>query len=464
MLILLRYLVVSIIIGVAFVWLTQHNISIIILLNHTKITINAALACVILLLTISVAYLIYKLIKNLILAPWHFYNYRKEKHKKNYNALLVRAIGAYLSKDDIKLKQLYNKLQHNLKYKNDYFKGLEHLFLPLIVAKYYKITGQNEKICNVYANLNNSNKESQKLVGLQGLFCQAKTLSDEDSALNYAREAFKLSSGMKWANEALLSYSVMHNDWGGAQEIFKLIEKFASKDLLLNKNLYKQKAAILAAQAQAIFATNPTKAKDLIKQAYNLTKNHVGINVIYSIILIKANEAEKATMLLENWWQQNPHPDYAKIYIYGQNLSNQQQLNKALHLAELNPNNVYSALIVSEAYLKNNNKIKAQEYVEKAIEFEPLRRCYIQQLAIEHFNTPANNKIEEYIKLAKNAYDYAWVGDGALLGHWQALSPQTKTLNGVTWQRIESYNELNTDFIFTKTPLYELKYDIAEPK
>ena len=82
MFILLSYLVVAIVIGIIFVLLEQYNLSIILTIAHTKITMSAALACVAILLAIYVIYVIYKILKNIVLAPWRFANYRREKQKK----------------------------------------------------------------------------------------------------------------------------------------------------------------------------------------------------------------------------------------------------------------------------------------------------------------------------------------------------------------------------------------------
>lgn len=461
MFIVLSYLLIAIIIGLGFVLLSQYNFSIILLLGNTKISISAALACVFILLAIYAAYLIYKILQTLLLMPWRFSNYRIAKGRKKYKDILISSIGAYLSKDDIKLKQLQPKLKQTLKYTDPAFKELEQLFLPLLNARDYKIIGYDEKITAAYAPMLHSNKQSQKMPALYKLFCFAMQNEDYELAINYAREAFKYSSGMDWANNALLSYSIIHKDWGGAHEIFKLIEKFSHKELSINKNLCKQKAMLLAAQAQTVFGADPLRAKNLIKQAYNLIKTHAGINSLYSMILIRCNEIAKADSLLENWWQQAPHPDYAKIYIYGQKNSQQQQLNRTIILEQLNPDNVYSALILSEAYLNNNNTTKAQEYVTKAIELEPLRRCYLQQLTIEKFNT-FSVSIEEYKKLIKAAYDYGWVGDGAIISHWHALSPKTKTLGGVNWKKIEAYNETGIDIAFKQNFISELEYSTQE--
>ncbi len=459
MFILLSYLIVAIVIGIVFVLLEQYNLSIILMLGHTKITMSAALACIAILLTIYAIYLIYKILKNIVLAPWRFANYRREKQKKTYIELLTRAIGAYLSQDDIKIKHLYSKLNSISDYKNSpALKDIHQLFFPLLSAKKYEVTGEPQKAEKVYEELAGGNKQSQKIIGLHALFCKALDKGDFDSSVNYAREAFKYSSGMAWANEALLSYSIVNKDWGGALEIFKLIEKFGDKQLSINKNLVFQKALLLAAQAQSVFADNPMEAKDYAKSAQNITKTHVGINVLYSMILMQCNEESKALLLLENWWQQNSHPDYAKVYIYGQKLSNAQQLERAKNLEQLNQNSVYSALSVSEAYLHNNNNEKALEYVKKAIDIEPLRRCYLQQIEIEKSNNPGLNILAEYQKLAKGAHDYAWFGDGCVLAHWQPLSPKTKKLGAVTWQKIEAYSDIGLNYALKLTPLNENQY------
>lgn len=459
MFILLSYLVVAIVIGIIFVLLEQYNLSIILTIAHTKITMSAALACVAILLAIYVIYVIYKILKNIVLAPWRFANYRREKQKKTYIELLTRAIAAYFNEDDIKIKHLYSKLNAISDYKNSpALKDIHQLFFPLLSAKKYEVTGEPQKAQKVYEELTLSNKQSQKILGLHALFSKALHKGDFDSSVNYAREAFKYSSGMSWANEALLSYSIVNKDWGGAHEIFKLIEKFGDKQLSINKNLTFQKALLLAAQAQAVFANNPMEARDYAKAAQDIAKTHVGINALYSMILMRCNEESKALLLLENWWQQNPHPDYAKVYIYGQKLSSAQQLERAKNLEQLNHTSAYSALSLSEAYLHNNNNDKALEYVKKAVGIEPLRRCYLQQIEIEKAGEARLNILAEYQKLAKSAYDYAWAADSCVLAHWQPLSPKTKKLGAVVWQKIEAYSDIGVNYALKLNPLNETQH------
>lgn len=429
MFVLFSYFIIAVITLLIVVLLQQYHFAISFSFAHTNITFNAISACLLLYLT----YIVYRILRIILLSPWNFVQYRRDKNKKLYVDLLGQALSAYLIEDDIKIKTLVSKLNHVSKHKNSpYLKTLHQTFFPLLTAKNFEITGQEQKAHKIYENLEMDSSSTQKLLGLHNLYEKAKEENDFEACVNYAREAFKYSSGMRWANDTLLSYSIVNKDWGGAIEIFKLIEKFGNKHLCINKQINLQKAVMFAAQAQNNIAKDIELAKNYAKSAYNLIKTHVGINALYAMLLLRTNEERDALLLLEHWWKKKPHPDYAKLYLYCRNLSKEQRLENAKHLAALNEKNIYSLLYLSEAYFENNNSDKALEYVNQAIAVEPLHRCYLQLHAIE----------QSAYQVADNIYDYAWVGDNLVLPYWQPLSPTTKSFNGVVWQKIAIKPEL----------------------
>lgn len=457
------YFIVVVLISVLFIFLQQYDCSLIILYNKGKITISAALAVVILLASLFILFFVAYLLKFIFTSPWVLTKHLKSKNKLKNASVFKEAIMAYISNDELKVKELSNKLRGvGPKKVSDDISDLYNVVHPLLNARVDEIVGDKNSAVKRYATMAASENTNEKLIGLHALYQIALRCRDYEACAGYAREAFKYSAGFEWANDILLSYSVSHKDWHGAKDLLQTIERNVGKAASIKSKLQEKRAIIFAAQAQAIFKESPHTALQLAVKAYDITQENVGINLIYSMILFNSGDRKKAEKFIEHLWRAKPHPDYAKIYIYNEYQSLKTQIEKAEKLYSLREDSVYSAFALSEAYFNNGSYIQAAEYCHKALDIEPLRRCYELLQTINKANGAKEQT--RYETQMFEAYDYAWVGDGVILNHWQPLSPQERKLGGVEWQRVDSNMvDMKPKQVLTAGSVDTLRINVDDP-
>ena len=87
-----------------------------------------------------------------------------------------------------------------------------------------------------------------RVLGLRGLFVEARRRGDAVAARAYATEAARLAPAVGWANEAVLEAQCADGDWRGA---LATVERRASLGLLDKATARRHRAVLLTADALA---------------------------------------------------------------------------------------------------------------------------------------------------------------------------------------------------------------------
>ena len=116
----------------------------------------------------------------------------------------------------------------------------------LLSAQAAQLAGNRDAAAATFQQM--AERDDTKVLGLHGLFVEARRRNDPAAALFYAEEAAKQSAVPPWAGQAVLEFRCIAGDWSAA--LVRLERNMKSG--LIDKTAYRrQRAVLLTAQALA---------------------------------------------------------------------------------------------------------------------------------------------------------------------------------------------------------------------
>jgi HemY protein len=300
----------------------------------------------------------------------------------------------------------------------------------LLQAQTAQLGGERDTAANSFQRM--AGRDDTRLLGLHGLFIEARRRNDPAAALLYAEEAAKGTSTPPWAGQAVLEFRCIGGDWSGALE--RLDRNMASG--LIDKLLYRrQRAVLLTAQALAAQENDRDRAKTLSLEAVKLAPNLVPAAALAGRLLSEGSEMRKAARIVEVAWRANPHPDLADVYAHLRSGdSARERLARIQSLAGQAPGNIEAQLAVARAAMD------AQEFAIARAALEPLTAAPTKRVAalmaeLERKQHGDEGRARAWMARALRARrDPAWTADGFVSERWLPASPITGHLDAFEWK------------------------------
>src|SRR5436190_9337298 len=192
----------------------------------------------------------------------------------------------------------------------------------LLSAQAAQLAGNRDAAAATFQQM--AERDDTKVLGLHGLFVEARRRNDPAAALFYAEEAAKEAAVPPWAGQAVLEFRCIAGDWSAA--LVRLERNMKSG--LIDKTAYRrQRAVLLTAQALAAddgtsppVAGQPDAARDRAREcaleAVKLAPDLVPAAALAGRLLGASGEKRKATRIIEAAWRANPHPDLADAFAH----------------------------------------------------------------------------------------------------------------------------------------------------
>ncbi|MHB2168426.1 heme biosynthesis HemY N-terminal domain-containing protein [Alsobacter sp. R-9] len=270
-----------------------------------------------------------------------------------------------------------------------------------------------------------------RVLGLRGLFVEARRKGDAAAARAYAAEASRLAPTVSWAGEALLEYQCADEDWTGA---LATLDRGAKG---LDKPVYRrQRAVLLTADAMTRAEREPDTALQKVQEAVKLAPALVPAVALMSRLLARRGDLRKASRVVETAWSQSPHPDLADAYLavrIGDSVRD--RLTRAEKLLSLTPRDPEARLAVAQAALAARQFDKARKVVGPLLEEgrPPVRVCLLMA-DLEEAEHEHGGAVREWLARASRApRDPAWIADGVIADRWAPISPVTGRLDAFVW-------------------------------
>lgn len=303
------------------------------------------------------------------------------------------------------------------------------LFLKAQAAQ---ASGDREKAEATFREM--TGKRETKVLGLRGLYLEARRRRDAVSAREYAEEAAKAAPSVGWANEAVLEALSVEGNWAGA---VKVIERRTSLGLVDRATSRRQRAVLMTAEAIEKEATNPEGALATAEHAARLAPDLVPAAALAGRLLSRRGDFKKAAKIIEAAWSANPHPDLAGAYL---NLrpgdSAVDRMRRAETLAKLSSWSDEARLAIARAAIEARDFARARETLRHIVDAEerPTVRVCMMMAEIEGRSGQAGAAREWLARAARAPRDKAWISDGHVSDRWLPVSPVTGRLDSCVWE------------------------------
>jgi len=272
-----------------------------------------------------------------------------------------------------------------------------------------------------------------RVLGLRGLFVEARRRGDAVAARSYATEAARLAPAVGWANEAVLEAQSADGDWRGA---LATVERRASLGLLDKTTARRHRAVLLTADALARRDYDEGGALASAQEAVKLAPDLVPAAAVAGQILSRRADLRKAARIVEAAWKVQPHPDLAEVYM---NLrpgdSALDRLHRAETLAKLSSWHPEARLALARAALEAREFARARDALRPLLKERPTVRACLLMADLEQAEHGSTGQVREWLaRAARSPRDPVWIADGVVSDRWAPVSPVTGRLDAFVWE------------------------------
>jgi HemY protein len=422
MLKLLLYLIVVGVVGAGAAWLAGNPGELAITWLGYRIETSVFMALAILLLGLAVALMAWSALRGILGAPGRLIARMREQREARGRDSLRQGIFA-VGAGDAHLAARYASEARQV---------LENEPLTkLLRAQAAQISGDHATAKRIFETM--LDDDETRLMGLHGLFLEARRENRIDAAEQFAAGAVEIKPSLPWAAEALFELQCRKGDWAG---VLKTLGSMRQNKLVDRQTADRRRAVLLTAQAQTIELTDQDQAAKLAQEAHSLAPDLVPAAEIAGRVLAAQGYVSRAARLLAKTWELSPHPDIALTYAYVRpGDSPRDRLNRVRALTRNNPDHVESRVAVAAAAVDAHDWDDARKALEPLLAERPSRRVCTLMARIEAGDTRNAGLVREWLARALRApRDPAWVADGVVSDRWAPLSPVTGQLDAFEWR------------------------------
>ena len=278
------------------------------------------------------------------------------------------------------------------------FAGDEPLTL-LLEAQAAQLSGDRGRAEAAFKTM--LDKPETRVLGLRGLFVEAKRRGDMAAARAFADDAVRRSPSLAWANDALLDFHTSAGDWQAARTA---VERRAALRLADKADARRQRAVLLAAEALEARGSEPEKALAAALEATKLAPGLTPAAALAGRMLAERGDIRKAVKLLEAAWKEVSHPDIAAAYLdVRPGDSAQDRLARATTLAKLRPSDPEGVLAFAGAAIHARDFQKAREALKPLLAGGASVRVCLLMAELEEAEHGAAGRVREWLSRASPA-------------------------------------------------------------
>lgn len=272
-----------------------------------------------------------------------------------------------------------------------------------------------------------------RLLGLRGLFLEAKRNGDKDAARHYASEALGLAPGVPWAGTAMFEFQCASGDWEGA---LKTLQTQTERQVVDKATARRRRAVLLTALGLELEDGEPDKALALAGEAHGLDMSLVAAATLTSRLATRLGNIRRASSVIEQSWRVNPHPELAEAYSRvrpGDSVRDRYRRIKGL--AQKATFHRESKLALSAAAIDAKDWKTARQTLMTLAKKEPTVRVCELMARVEEGEHGDKGRAREWLARAVHALpDPVWTADGRVSDVWLPVSPVSGRLDAFEWK------------------------------
>ena len=276
-------------------------------------------------------------------------------------------------------------------------------------------------------------KPKTRILGLRGLFLEARRRGDREAARSFAEAADREKPGLGWAGSALLEYQAADGEWADAMAT---LDGLATGGAIDRDRAIRLKAVLRVARAMELEDSEPQAARDLAFEAHRLAPDLVAAAVLAARLATRLGDPKRGTKVLESVWRHEPHPEIAAAYMDTRpGESNRDRLKRMAQLTKIRANHREGRLALARAAIDAQDWAAAREELRGLIATDPSERAYLLMAEIEEGEHGDIGRARDWLSRALRApRDSAWVADGFVFDHWEPVSPISGALDAFEWK------------------------------
>lgn len=272
-----------------------------------------------------------------------------------------------------------------------------------------------------------------ELLGLRGLFLEAKRRNDDEAARVLVEQVVRRDPALGWSVNALFDLQARAGDWAAALATLAIARR---QGHIEPDAAVRRRAVLLTAEAREAEAAEPDKALQLASEALRLAPSLVPAAEIAGRILASKGESRQASRVVARTWKLAPHPDLALVYAFAKaGDPPRERLKRVKHLASLHPGDIEGPIALAVAAIEAHEWREAREALVPYIEDRPPARVCALMARIEAGEQGDKGREREWLARAVRApRDRAWIANGYISDRWLPVSPVTGAVDAFEWK------------------------------
>ena len=272
-----------------------------------------------------------------------------------------------------------------------------------------------------------------RVLGLHGLFVEARRQGEHVAARHFAEEAAHLAPRIGWAGTALFEYQSRAGDWQGA---LRTLSANADAKLVDRDRARRLRAVLQTARAIDLESGEPDEARLLAQEAHRLAPDLAPAAVVAGRLLARKGEIRRAIRVLETAWKAAPHPDIAAAYAdVRPGDSARDRLKRMKRLADIRANHPEGAIALAHAAVDARDWGAARGALEGLVRSGPSERVCLLMAEIEEKEHGDQGRVRVWLMRAIGApRDPTWIADGQVFDRWAPVSPISGRVDAFEWK------------------------------
>lgn len=317
------------------------------------------------------------------------------------------------------------------------YAALAHKALPdealtrLLRAQAAQLRGDRAAAREIFQAM--TEQADTELLGLRGLFLEAKREQEPEAALQFAERAMRRKPELAWSVDALFEMQCQAGDWTAARKTLAVARRQRHVERTIAD---RRQAVLLAAEAMDLEASDIGRARELALQAHKLAPDLVPAAELAGRLLGALGKTSRAARLIAKTWALSPHPDLALAYAHVRpGDSPRDRLRRVRALVQGASGGVEGPIAVANAAIEAQEWQVAREALEPHLSERPAARICALMARIERGEFGDTGRVREWLARAVRApRDPAWTADGVISDRWAAVSPVTGRLDAFEWK------------------------------
>jgi HemY protein len=410
-----------VVVAVLFTWLADRPGSITIRWLGREIEMSVVVAAAAGLLVIGTLLFLWNMLRHIWRSPNAAREYwRFRKHRKGYEALSKGIIAA--GAGDAQAAGRNAAVAGNAL--------SDEPLVNVLAAQAAQLKGDRSSVRRIFEEMAKS--PDTELLGLRGLFSEARNSGDLVAALKYAERAVALNPRLPWASTAVLQVQTARKSWEAAA---LTLDQQGRNGLIDRKEAERKRAAMLTAEALGLEASDRPRALKLAQQALDLDPGLVPATAIAARCLMADGSTRKAMKLLRKAWGLSPHPELADLIAKAAPEGDADARFEHVRDSVGDPaSSVEAGIALARASIAAQRLDVAREALSTHTGTLPQARVCVLMAQIEDAAGDKGRTREWLSRAIQAQRDPMWLSDGVANTRWVPVSPVTGEIVPCEWK------------------------------